>query len=219
MADTTCPNLNEADVTVGWSLLAGLSSTLVLHDRAPGMSAELSALSCPSPFRLVVLATGGTIEKTYDAHSGQLTLGQPVMESIIDRLEQPDIDVRIERVMAIDSLEMGPDERQQLGDRLAVELETEAADAVLITHGTDTLADTARALADRFPSIDRPVVLTGAMVPFRAADSDAFQNVAQAMVAARLLAPGIYGVFHGRVITAARIAKDYKRLTMVEMPA
>lgn len=183
------------------------------------MSAQLSSLSGLSPFRLVVLATGGTIEKSYDAHTGQLALGQPVMEAIIDRLEQPDVEVRIERVMAIDSLEMGENERQQLGDRLAFELETAAADAVLVTHGTDTLANTARALAERFPSIDRPVVITGAMVPFRAADSDAFQNVAQAMMAARLLAPGVYGVFHGRVIAAACIAKDYDRLTMVAAPA
>lgn len=179
------------------------------------MSAQSSCPSGSSPFRLVILATGGTIEKTYDAHAGELALGQPVMETLVDRLEQPDIETRIERVMAIDSLEMGADERQQLGDRLATELQAGTADAVLVTHGTDTLADTARALADRFPSTACPVVLTGAMVPFRIADSDAFQNVAQAIMAARLLAPGVYGVFHGRAIPAARIAKDYRRLTMV----
>lgn len=183
------------------------------------MHAELSGLSGRSPFRLAVLATGGTIEKIYDAHTGQLVLGEPVMETLIEQLAQPDIEIQLERVMAIDSLEMGPAEREQLGDSLAQTLDRQDVDAVLITHGTDTLADTARALAARFPALACPVVLTGAMVPFRAARSDAFQNVAQSIMAARLLAPGVYGVFHGRAIEASQIAKDYERLTMIEKPA
>ncbi|MDA3919834.1 MAG: asparaginase domain-containing protein [Salinisphaera sp.] len=169
-----------------------------------------------SLFRIVLLATGGTIEKSYDAHAGHLTLDRPVIDTLVGRLVQPDINLRVERVMAIDSLEMGAAERQRLGDALDDALAADASHAVLITHGTDTLAETARALAERFPSLDRPVVLTGAMVPFRAADSDALQNVAQAIMACRLLLPGVYAVFHGRVIEAAKIAKDYQRLTLVE---
>lgn len=167
-------------------------------------------------FQIVLLATGGTIEKSYDAYAGHLTLARPVIHSLADGLVQPDVELRIERIMSIDSLDMGPAEREMLGDRLAAELVSDNSDAVLITHGTDSLADTARALAARFPDLDRPVLLTGAMMPYQTADSDAFQNVAQAIMAARLLSPGVYAVFHSRVIQATRIVKDYERLTFVE---
>jgi len=179
------------------------------------MSSLLNDRMSVSPFRLVVLATGGTLEKRYDAHVGELTLEHSMIETIIGTLEQPDIEVHIERVMAIDSLEMGAPERQTLGDQMAAVLDNDVAHAVLITHGTDTLPDTARALAKRFPELDRPVLLTGAMVPFATADSDGLQNVAQAVMAARLLPPGVYGVLHSRVIAATQIAKDYDRLTMI----
>lgn len=169
-------------------------------------------------FRIVFLATGGTIEKSYDAHMGHLTLARSVIDDLVAGLVQPDIELRIERVMSIDSLEMGSAERETLVESLATELTDDTSDAVVITHGTDTLADTACVLAARFPALDRPVLLTGAMLPFRTADSDGFQNVAQSIMAARLLSPGVYAVFHSRVIEATRIVKDYQRLTFVERP-
>lgn len=168
-----------------------------------------------SPFRLVVLATGGTIEKSYDAAAGRLTLERPVIETLFERLDQPDVAIEIRRVMAIDSLDMGAAERADVVAAVQACLADDSADAILITHGTDTLAETATALAEALTALDRPVVLTGAMRPYRVADSDAAQNVAQAVMAARLLAPGVYAVFHGRAIPAGRIVKDYDRLTLV----
>lgn len=172
--------------------------------------------SCGSPFRLSVLATGGTIEKEYDAHAGTLRLDKPMLRSLLDRLEQPDIRIAVERVMMLDSLEMGEAERATVVAAARDCIAEHGCDAVLITHGTDTLAQTARAVAEALPDVSLPIVLTGAMRPFRVADSDALQNVAQAIMAARLLAPGVYTAFHGRVIPAAHVVKDYDRLTLMD---
>lgn len=176
-------------------------------------------LSSRSPFRIVLLATGGTIEKSYDAAEGSLTLDVPVIDTLLATLEQPDVCVDLRRIMSIDSLEMGEAERAEVVAAARAALAEDDVDAVVITHGTDTLARTAETLAARLDMPSRPVVLTGAMRPYRVADSDAAQNVAQALMAARLLAPGVYAAFHGRVIPAGRIVKDYERLTLIESAA
>lgn len=169
-------------------------------------------------FRLALLATGGTIEKTYDAHEGTLTLAEPVIEDLLDRLVLPDVAITLTRVMTKDSLDMGQSERAAVCDAAKRALAAGGNDALIITHGTDTLAHTAVALAEALVPLSVPVVLTGAMRPYRVAASDAAQNVAQAIMAARLLAPGVYAVLHGRVIPAGQIRKDYARLTFVAEP-
>lgn len=174
------------------------------------------SLMCRSPFRISILATGGTIEKQYDAHTGALSLAKPTLEHLLDELDQPDIRIALERVLQIDSLDMGQAEREVVAVATERCIREHGADAIVITHGTDTLGQTAQVLAERLGDVSLPVVLTGAMRPYRVADSDALQNVAQAIMAARLIAPGVYAAFHGRVIPAAYIAKDYERLTLVD---
>lgn len=171
---------------------------------------------CRARFRVHVLATGGTIEKTYDPARGALTLDVPVLEPLIDGLRQPDVAVTIERVMSMDSLDMGAEHRKQIVAAAVAVLAQGSADAVIITHGTDTMADTARELAAELDNPGVPIVLTGAMVPWRVAASDAAQNMAQALMAARLAAPGVHVVMHTRVIAGERVAKDYDRLTMID---
>ncbi|MES1924982.1 asparaginase [Salinisphaera sp. T31B1] len=169
-----------------------------------------------SPFAVRLLATGGTIEKTYDPARGALTLDVPVIQSLLDGLRQPDIRVGVERVMAKDSLDMSDGDREAIVQAVRMALDRGDSDAVVVTHGTDTLADTAAALVDGLSAPAIPVLLTGAMVPWRVADSDAAQNMAQALMAARLVEPGVYAVFHSRVIPGDRVVKDYDRLTLVE---
>ncbi|KEZ77141.1 asparaginase domain-containing protein [Salinisphaera hydrothermalis] len=173
-------------------------------------------ISSRSPFRIMLLATGGTIEKSYDASAGALTLDVPVIDTLLATLDQPDVQVDVRRVMSIDSLDMGEAERAEVVTAARAALAASDVDAVVITHGTDTLAQTAQALATALDTPRLPIVLTGAMRPYRVADSDAAQNVAQALMAARLLTPGVYAAFHGRVIPAGRIVKDYERLTLIE---
>ena len=148
-----------------------------------------------SPFRVTRLATGGTLEKTYDPHSGPLTLAVPVIQALLDGLDQPDVTVRVARVMAKDSLDMADADRNEIVE-------------------TTRAVPAAGALAGALDMPGVPVVLTGAMRPSRVADSDAAQNVAQALMAARLLVPGVYAVPHGCAVRGDRAVKNDERLTI-----
>lgn len=163
------------------------------------------------PFRITLIATGGTLEKSYDADTGQLSLSRPVIPELLARLKHPDVQVRLIRLMARDSLDMTDADRQRILD--TVMRHAPEADAILVTHGTDSLHATGNLLAEHRPAPPVPVVLTGAMVPYLHDGSDALQNVAQALLACRLLAPGVHLVFHGQVIPGDRIRKDYQRST------
>ena len=166
--------------------------------------------------RIALLATGGTLEKRYDPHTGTLALGAPVVEELLATLVQPDVAVDVERVMAVDSLDMDDAGRDAIVAAVARRIAAGGCDAVIVTHGTDTLAETASALVAGLKAPAVPVVLTGAMVPWACAGSDAAQNLAQALMAARLLAPGVHVVFHSRVVPGERVVKDYARLTLVD---
>ncbi len=167
------------------------------------------------PFRITLIATGGTLEKSYDADIGQLTLSRPVIHELLARLKHPDVEVRIIRLMACDSLDMTDAGRRRILD--AVQRHAPEADAIIVTHGTDSLHATGTLLAGQRSLPPVPVVLTGAMVPYLHEGSDALQNVAQALLACRLLTPGVHLVFHGQVIPADRIEKDYERPTFARV--
>lgn len=166
-------------------------------------------------FRIQILATGGTLAKRYDAHSGQLVVDNTGIDALISELTLPDVVVRIRHLLAVDSLDMTADHRAEIA--AAVRTQAKAADAIIIVHGTDTLVDTAVVLESAVPDAGLPVVLTGAMVPFACDASDALPNVAQAIIACRLLAPGVHVVMHGRVLEAARAVKDYDAMTFVSV--
>lgn len=166
--------------------------------------------------RIALLATGGTLEKRYDPHAGTLALGAPVIEELLATLVQPDVVVDVERLMAVDSLDLDAAGRDAIVAAVARCIATGGCDAVIVTHGTDTLAETAAALVAALDTPAVPVVLTGAMVPWACADSDAAQNLAQALMAARLLDPGVHAVCHTRVVPGERVVKDHARLTLVD---
>jgi L-asparaginase len=115
-----------------------------------------------------------------------------------------------------DSLDLGRQDRARIVE--AVRSRTRRNGAVLVVHGTDTLADTGQALLAAIPVPAVPIVLTGAMVPFVVDGSDGLQNVTEALFACRLLAPGIYAVFHGRALSFPGVVKDRHALTFVRRP-
>src|SRR5699024_2008456 len=110
-----------------------------------------------------------------------------------------------------DSLDMDAADRRAILE--AVRHRAGEADAIVITHGTDTLCQTSAHLAENLSDLAVPVVFTGAMVPHACQGSDARQNVSQAFVACRLLPPGVHVVFHGRVLDGVRAIKNYDTLT------
>jgi L-asparaginase len=156
--------------------------------------------------QLFVLTTGGSIDKVYSIQ-GQLEIGPPVAA---ERLERAGVtDVTVMSVMLKDSLDLTPDDRERL--RVAVDHLPSGA-AVVLTHGTDTMSETARYLAAGLSSgQDKTIVITGALQPAALSHTDADFNLGSAVLAARTLTPGVYVVMHGMVFDAARVRKDMAR--------
>lgn len=164
-------------------------------------------------FRVAVLTTGGTIEKTYDETDGSLRNVRSVLDRLIDELRLPELRVTHVPVMNKDSLDMTAANRDEILS--AVRDAVAGHDGILVIHGTDTLAETGAHLTDHLPELSLPVVLTGAMRPFEFRDSDALQNVTESLLAARLLPPGVFVVMHGRALAFPGVEKSRTRRTFV----
>ncbi len=151
---------------------------------------------------VTVLATGGTIDKVY-AITGELEVGPPAAERLLDVLTT-DLRIEVRSVLAKDSLDMTDADRWTLTDAL----DEVATTAVVITHGTDTLTDTAEYLAQHRSGAGAVIVLTGALQPAAMAVSDAALNLGAALVASQTLSPGVYVCMGGRVFPAGAVRKD-----------
>lgn len=162
---------------------------------------------------VAILTTGGTIEKTYNEMDGSLRNVASVLEHILGRLRLYDLSVSHVGVMSKDSLEMTDADRDIILEAVREALPT--ADAVLVVHGTDTLSVTGDHLHRNLANLDRPVVLTGAMRPYEFRDSDAFQNMTEALLACRLLGPGVYVVMHNQALCFPGVSKDRQKMTFV----
>ncbi len=163
------------------------------------------------PYRIAILTTGGTIEKTYDETDGSLRNVHSVLEVILDALRLPKLETNHVPVMSKDSLEMTAEDRDTILE--AVRDALSSHDGVLVIHGTDTLAETGEHLSRHLSGLSIPVVLTGAMRPYEFRDTDALQNVTEALLALRLLAPGVYVVMHGRALAFPGVVKDRDQRT------
>jgi L-asparaginase len=155
---------------------------------------------------IYVLTTGGTIEKMYSERVGTVVNDASKIGDYLELLRLPDTDVQVVPVMNKDSLEMTSDDRATLAAHMAPLLASGCP--LVITHGTDTMAETGVYLQRAFPGLAVPVILTGAMRPLGFDRSDGLQNLTEALLAARLLGPGVYIVLHGQVFPADRAWKD-----------
>ena len=165
------------------------------------------------PFRVAIVTTGGTIDKTYDETDGSLRNTRSVLDAILSRLRLPEVTVTHIAPMSKDSLEMTAEDRERIA--AVVESAAQDHDAVVVIHGTDTLSETGELLVTALERLTMPVVLTGAMRPYEFRDTDATQNVTEALLAARLLPPGVYVVMHGHALAFPGVAKSRERRTFV----
>lgn len=149
--------------------------------------------------RIHLIATGGTIDKLYDPPTGTLYVGPPVIAEI---LASAGISLDVSEVLRKDSLEITDAERAALAAFVAAS----PASRLLITHGTDTMGASAALIEAAVPG--KTVVLTGAMVPYSIAGSDAAFNIGVAFAAVQALPPGVYIAMHGKVLPHARYVKD-----------
>ena len=165
-----------------------------------------------SRFRLALISTGGTIEKTYQSQSGELRNETSVLDHMLDQLRLRELEIERIPLMNKDSLEMVATDHE-----LIAATAREAArrnDGVVVVHGTDRLAESGEAACtDDVPA--SPIVFTGAMRPYELRDTDAVQNLTEALLAVRLLAPGVYVAMHNKVLRFPGVTKDYEEGTFV----
>jgi L-asparaginase len=149
-----------------------------------------------------ILVTGGTFDKEYDELSGKLFFRDTHVEEML-RLGRARLDLAVETVMMIDSLEMDDSGRQAVVARCRAAGER----ALVVTHGTDTMVETARALAAAALE-GKTVVLTGAMVPYAFGSSDGLFNLGSALSFVQILPPGIYVAMNGRHFAWNQVRKN-----------
>jgi L-asparaginase len=128
-------------------------------------------------------------------------------------LRLPDAEIHTFHLMNKDSLEMTDEDRAEVRERVAGLLAEGAP--IVISHGTDTMVETGRYLEKSFADLKVPIILTGAMTPLGFEGSDGLQNLTESLLAARLVAPGVYIVMHGQVFPVAHARKDKDKATFV----
>jgi L-asparaginase len=150
-----------------------------------------------------LLVTGGTFDKEYDELNGKLFFKDTHVREML-RLGRADLDLEIRTLMMIDSLEMRDLDRELILENC---LEP-GRDRIVVTHGTDTMPETARYLSGR--ASGRTIVLTGAMVPYTFGSSDGLFNLGGALAFAQVLPPGVYVAMNGRYFAWDRVRKNTK---------
>lgn len=155
---------------------------------------------------VIVLTTGGTIEKTYDEFDGTLENRESqIRNRILKRLRMPYTHLHVYSLMSKDSLHMNDFDRSVILKSL--KLHMEKGHPMVILHGTDSMAKTAEHIYKNLrPSV--PIVFTGAMRPMGFEDSDATQNTTEALLAAQLIQPGVYISFHNRLFQVPGVRKN-----------
>jgi L-asparaginase len=148
-----------------------------------------------------VLVTGGTFDKEYDELSGRLYFKDTHVHEML-RLARCRVDVSVATLFMMDSLEMIEAHRAQVVEACRAAAESR----LVVTHGTDTMADTARTL--QAAGLAKTVVLTGAMVPYAFGSSDGLFNLGSALSFAQVLPPGVYVAMNGRVFPGDRVRKN-----------
>ena len=148
-----------------------------------------------------IMITGGTFDKVYDEISGKLYFRDSHVKEMLD-LGRCRLPVEIRTLMLIDSLEMTEQDR-----RLILEnCQNVPEERIVITHGTDTMVETARILAGEIRG--KTIVLTGAMIPIAFGSSDGLFNMGGALTAVQILPPGVYIVMNGRVFSWDKVRKN-----------
>ena len=156
---------------------------------------------------LHILTTGGTIDKVYFDAKSTFEVGQPLVAEILETAGVV-FSYEVEVLLQKDSLELTEADRQLVIERI----QQSPARRFLITHGTDTMAETGRAVSEALgPDSDRTIVFVGSLTPARFKASDAEFNVGFAAASAQILPPGVYVAMNGQVFDATLVRKNRKQ--------
>lgn len=158
--------------------------------------------------KIHIIAVGGTIDKIYFDAKSKYQIGKPAISKVLT--EQPiHLNVQVTALMAKDSLDMNDADREAIKEAVL----SSDANKIVITHGTDTMTDTAQALAG---IKNKAIVLTGALQPAIFKHSDAEFNLGGALAAVQVLEHGVYIVMNGNVFDGLKVKKDRERNRFVE---
>ena len=163
----------------------------------------------PAPIRVFI--TGGTFDKEYNELTAQLQFKESHVPEML-ALGRSKLHVEIRTLMLVDSLEMTADDRRIIAEHCRHARETR----ILITHGTDTMVETAAVLAGAVEG--KTIVLTGAMVPYSFGSSDGMFNLGSALAFVQTLAPGVYIAMNGRYLVWNRVRKNRATGVFEEIP-
>jgi L-asparaginase len=148
-----------------------------------------------------IIVTGGTFDKEYNFISGELYFRETHLQELLEK-GRSQLPVRISQLMLKDSLEM----TQQDRELIVASCNASEEERIVITHGTDTMTDTAKFLAKEISN--KTVVLTGAMIPIKFGSSDGLFNLGSALAFAQSLPHGIYVAMNGRYFYWDKVRKN-----------
>jgi L-asparaginase len=154
--------------------------------------------------KIRILITGGTFDKEYNELTGELYFKDSHVPEMLG-LGRCRLDVEFRTLMMVDSLEMSDNDRAIIVDHCR----RAPTSRLVITHGTDTMVETARHLASAVQ--DKTIVLTGAMIPYKFGSSDGLFNLGSALAFAQTLPPDIYIAMNGRYFRHDRVRKNRER--------
>ncbi len=148
-----------------------------------------------------ILVSGGTFDKEYNEIEGKLFFKDTHVGEMLT-LGRSRLDIEIEKVFMIDSLEMDDSHRQKILERCLHCSEK----LILVTHGTDTMEETAKLLAES--KLEKTIVFTGAMIPYKFGSSDGLFNLGSALAFVQALPHGVYVAMNGRYFHANNVTKN-----------
>lgn len=150
-----------------------------------------------------ILLTGGTIDKDYDKIQGQLVLSRSHIDQMLEQARCR-LPIEIEPHMLKDSLHFDENDRVEIMEKCRSIRE----DRIVITHGTDTIVETATLLSEHISN--KTIVLFGAMIPYSFGNSDALFNLGTALAAVQMKSNGIYITMNGIVFPYDKVRKNRK---------
>ena len=152
---------------------------------------------------LEILTTGGTIDKVYFDKKSNYEVGDPFVEDLLHKMNV-NISFKVKSLMKIDSLDMTDIDREEILNYI----KNSNANNFLITHGTDSIVETAIYLKK---ISDKTIVLTGSLKPAIFIDNDAIFNVGSALTSAQILKKGVYIVINGQVFNPDNVRKNLEK--------
>ncbi len=150
---------------------------------------------------ILILVTGGTFDKEYNELTGELFFKDTHLQEML-KLGRNLVPVRSHTLMMADSLQLTDADRQEIVYFCNISEETK----IIITHGTDTMAETAKKLAAQI--VDKTIVLTGAMIPYKFGSSDGLFNLGSALAFVQTLPTGVYIAMNGSYFEANNVRKN-----------